>query len=127
MRGGAKLTTLLSARYPAIYPGIEESPAIATPAQKRAVKTYRAHLAERGLVRFEVIAREGDRELVRALAKKLSEGAPETAQIRAAFSEPNEKYVPKKGGIVEELLKSPLAGSGVNFKRYRGPWRKVDL
>jgi hypothetical protein len=91
------------------------------------VKTYRAHLAERGLVRFEVVAREGDRELVRTLAKKLAEGSPETAQIRAAFSGPSEKYVPKKGGIVEELLKSPLAGSGVKFKRYRGPWRKVDL
>jgi len=37
------------------------------------------------------------------------------------------KYVPKKGGIINELLKSPLAGSSVKFKRYRGPWRKVDV
>ena len=78
-------------------------------------------------MRFEVVAREGDRELVRALAKKLAEGAPETAQIRAAFSGASEKYVPKKGGIIDELLRSPLTGSGVQFKRYRGPWRKVDV
>ena len=78
-------------------------------------------------MRFEVVAREGDRELVRALAKKLSEGSPEAEKIRETFGRPSEKYVPKKGGIIEELLMSPLAGSGVKFKRYRGPWRKVDL
>ena len=79
------------------------------------------------MVRFEVVAREGDRELVRALAKKLAEDAPETAQLREAFGGQSAKYVPKKGGIIDELLKSPLAGSGVKFKRHRGPWRTVDV
>jgi hypothetical protein len=98
-----------------------------TPAQKRAVKNYRAGLAERGLARFEVVARDEDRELIRKLAKQLAENGPEAERIRRAVSEPAEKYVPKKGGIIEALRRSPLVGSGVKFERYRGPWRKVDL
>jgi hypothetical protein len=42
-------------------------------------------------------------------------------------SVPADKYIPKKGGIIEALRRSPLVGSGVEFERYRGPWRKVDL
>ena len=98
-----------------------------TPAQKRAIKNYRASLAERGLARFEVVAREADRELVRALVKELVEDGPQSGKIREAMSPPTEKYVPKKGGIYEALRKSPMVGSGVKFQRYRGPGRKVDL
>ncbi len=70
-----------------------------TPAQKRAVQNYRASLAERGLARFEVVAREADRELIRKLAKQLVDDGPEAARIRQAASQPSERYAPKKGGI----------------------------
>jgi hypothetical protein len=100
---------------------------MATSAQKRAVRNYRASLAERGLSRFEVVARDQDRDLIRKLARQLAEDGPEAEMIRRAVSAPAHKYIPKKGGIIEALRRSPLVGSGVEFERYRGPWRKVDL
>jgi hypothetical protein len=91
------------------------------------VQNYRARLAERGLSRFEIVARDEDRDLIRALAKQLAEGGPAAARIREAIGQPSEGYAPKTGGIFEALRRSPLVGSGVKFKRYRGAWRKVDL
>ena len=88
-----------------------------TPAQNRAVRNYRAGLAERGLARFEVVARDADRELIRALARRLAEDGPEAAKIREAVGSRGEGYVPKKGGVIEALRRSPLVGSGVEFKR----------
>lgn len=98
-----------------------------TPAQKRAVQNYRASLAERGLARFEVVARETDRELIRTVAKQLAENGPEAAKIRQTVGQLGEPCAPKKGGIYEALRNSPLVGAGVKFKRYRGPGRKVEL
>jgi hypothetical protein len=43
--------------------------------QKRAIQNYRARLGER-LARFEVLGRETDRDLIRALARRLAETAP---------------------------------------------------
>ena len=100
---------------------------MATAAQKRAVRNYRASLAERGLSRFEVVARDEDREIIRKLAKQLAEDGPEAEMIRRVVSVSAQKYIPKKGGIIEALRRSPLVGSGVKFERYRGPGRKVDL
>jgi hypothetical protein len=100
---------------------------MATPAQKRAVQNYRASLAKRGLGRFEVVAREADRELIRILAKRLAEEGPEAAKIRATIAPLEEKYLPKKGGIVEALRRSPLVGSGVEFKRSNDPARRVEF
>jgi hypothetical protein len=98
-----------------------------TPAQKRAVQNYRASLAQRGLGRFEVVARATDRELIRALAKRLAEDGPEAARIRATIA-PNEgQYVPRKGGIIDALRHSPLVGSGVAFKRSTDSPRRVGF
>jgi hypothetical protein len=100
-----------------------------TPAQKRAVQNYRASLAERGLTRFEVVARETDRDLIKALAKRLVENGPEAESIRKAAGEarPENIYTPKRGGILEALRNSPLVGSGVKLTRSRKPWRTVEL
>ena len=100
-----------------------------TPAQKRAVSNYRASLAERGLARFEVVAREADRAMIRKLAKQLAEDGVEAELIRKLVngSQPAPPYTPKRGGILEALRNSPLVGSGVKFTRSRKPWRKVEL
>jgi toxin FitB len=42
--------------------------------QRRAIDNYRTRLTERGMVRFEVIGRETDRQLVRSIARRLAEG-----------------------------------------------------
>jgi hypothetical protein len=96
-------------------------------AQKRAVQNYRASLAERGLSRFEIIARERDRELIRNLAKQLAEDGPEADRLRKAIGAPSAAAVPEVGGIYEALRRSPLVGASLVFKRPRGHGRKVDL
>ena len=98
-----------------------------TPAQKHAVQNYRASLAKRGLGRFEVVAREADRELIRRLAKRLAENGPEAAKIRATIGPSEETYVAKKGGIIEALRRSPLVGSGLELKRSKDSARRVEL
>ena len=49
--------------------------------QKRAVQNYRSRLSGRGLARFEVLGLGSDRELIRALARRLAAGGPEAAKL----------------------------------------------
>jgi hypothetical protein len=51
--------------------------------QQRAHKNYRNRLAGRGWVRFEVVGRSSDRQLLRTLARRLAESGPESERIRA--------------------------------------------
>lgn len=55
-------------------------------AQQRAVRTYRSRLRRRGMARVEIVARNADRDLIRALAKRLAGDSPDAAEIRAAVS-----------------------------------------
>ncbi len=52
-------------------------------AQKRAIKNYRRRLQKRGMVRFEVLGLDANRELIRSLAKKLAQDDPEAQRIRS--------------------------------------------
>jgi hypothetical protein len=82
-------------------------------------------LTRRGVARFEVLAREGDRELIRSLAKRLAaDGADE---IRDAIRRAIETDVSRKGGVLAALRRSPLVGAGVRFVRPRVAGRKVAL
>lgn len=54
--------------------------------QKRAIQNYRSRLSKRGLARFEVLGRNADRDLIRSLAKRLSEDTPEALELRATVS-----------------------------------------
>jgi hypothetical protein len=96
-------------------------------AQKRAIENYRSRLGERGLARFEVLGRDADRELIRSLARKLTEETPEASNLRAVVSRSLAGGPPRRGGILEALLASPLAGSDLELKRPRGAGRKVVL
>ena len=55
--------------------------------QKRAIRNYRARLSKRGLARFEVLGRNADRNLIRALARRLAENGPDASQLRAIVAE----------------------------------------
>ena len=81
----------------------------------------------RGLVRFQVTGRDSDRELVRAVARRLAEDGPEADQLRAAVSKGVGTEAPKKGGILRALLASPLAGSELDLVRSREEGREADL
>ncbi len=95
--------------------------------QKRALKTYRERLSERGITRFEVQGREADRDLIRSLARRLAEDGPDASRIRATVSRTLSGEPPKKGGILAALRRSPLVGADLDLKRPFTPGRAVDL
>lgn len=96
-------------------------------AQKRAIRSYRARLNERGLARFEVLGRNADRDLIRSLARRLSEDGPEASRLRAAVRQSIAGGPPKKGGILAALRRSPLVGADLDLTRPRDEGRKVEI
>ncbi len=84
-------------------------------------------MAERGIVRFEVAAPDGDRDLIRALAKRLSEQGQEAEEARAAIAKVVGSEPPRPGGILAALRRSPLIGADIDFSRPREEGRAVDL
>ncbi|MBV8593536.1 MAG: hypothetical protein JOZ27_04445 [Caulobacteraceae bacterium] len=95
--------------------------------QRRAVMKFRARLAERGLARFEVTGRSTDRDLVRAVARRLSDGGPDSSRLRASIEGALDGGPPRTGGVLRALMASPLVGSDIRFDRPRLEGRAVDL
>jgi hypothetical protein len=95
--------------------------------QKRAIKNYRKRLQKRGMARFEVLGRDGDRELIRSLARRLAEEGPDAARLRAVVSQTISGEPPRKGGILEALRRSPLVGADIASIRRFEAGRKVEL
>jgi hypothetical protein len=100
---------------------------MSTRSQRRALKNYRTRLAERGMVRFEVIGLDIDRELLRFLARRLAEANSDAGRIRAAVRSAIADVSGKKGGILAALRRSPLVGADVDTKRAVAKDRKIDL
>ncbi|GLR91861.1 hypothetical protein [Bradyrhizobium iriomotense] len=95
-------------------------------AQKRAIANYRSRMTERGIVRFELQSLETDRDLIRMLARKLTEGQ-ETGQLRRTLQQAVSDEPSKPGGILTALRRSPLVGADLDLTRPREDVRKVDL
>lgn len=95
--------------------------------QKRAIQRYRSRLSKRGLARFEVLGREGDRELIRSLARRLAEDGPEASDLRVSVSKFLTGEPPRKGGILAALRRSPLVGMDLKLTRPREAGRDVDI
>jgi hypothetical protein len=100
---------------------------LADPSQKRALKAYRDRLGARGLARFEVLGRDGDRDLIRSLARRLAADTPDAAQLRTAVAQSLSGEPPKRGGILAALRRSPLVGADLDLARPFTPGRAVDL
>ena len=100
---------------------------MSTTPQHRAVTNYRQRLAQRGLARFEVLGRQADRELIRALARRLAASSPEAARLRATVRQALTGDRASKGGILAALRRSPLVGAELDLRRPRTPGRGVDL
>jgi hypothetical protein len=96
-------------------------------AQKRAIENYRSRLTKRGIVRFELQAFETDRDLIRTLARKLTEEGPGAGQIRRTIQQAVSGKPPKSGGILTALRRSPLVGADLDLARPREEGRKVGL
>ncbi|AYG60818.1 hypothetical protein QD460_09590 [Rhizobium jaguaris] len=95
--------------------------------QKRAIQNYRSRLGERGLARFEVLGLDGDRALIRSLARRLAEGGAESARIRDVVTRTISGEPPKTGGVYAWLRSSPLVGADIDLERVRGKVREIDL
>jgi hypothetical protein len=95
-------------------------------AQKRAIRNYRSRLQKRGVARFEVLGLEADRFLIRSLAKRLAQDDPEASRIRSEVMR-SVSDIPKKGGILAALRRSPLVGADLNMERSIEAGRKVNL
>src|SRR5260370_3748176 len=100
---------------------------MSTTPQKRALNNYRKRLSQRGLARFEVLGRAADRELIRSLARRLAGDGPEPARILATVRLTISGEHPKKGGILNALRRSPLAGADLDVNRPVTPGRRADL
>ncbi|MGO9485683.1 MAG: hypothetical protein ACLPX9_14020 [Rhodomicrobium sp.] len=96
-------------------------------AQKKAIKTYRARLVQRGLVRFEVMALRSDRDLIRALARRLAEDGKEATQVRTVVKKAVAGGPAKPGGILQALRRSPLVDASLDLSRPREEGRALDL
>lgn len=101
--------------------------ALSTTPQKRALKNYRKRLNQRGLARFEVLGLDGDRDLIRSLAKRLAGGDSDSVRIRATVRRTISGEPPKNGGILNALRRSPLVGADLDLKRPVILGREVDL
>jgi hypothetical protein len=95
--------------------------------QKRAIRNYRSRLSQRGLARFEVLGLDGDRDLIRSLARRLADNGPDAAQIRATVTQTISGEPPKTGGILAALRRSPLVGADLDFSRPHVERRKIEL
>ena len=95
--------------------------------QKRAIRNYRTRLGERGLARFEVLGRDADRDLIRALARRLAEEGPEASRLRAAVTQAVAGEPPRTGGILAALRRSPLVGADLDLQRPREEARGVEI
>ncbi len=96
-------------------------------AQQKATRNYRARLAQRGIKRFQMMALETDRELLRALARRLAEEGPEADRVRTEIKALVAGNPPKPGGILAALRCSPLVGADLDLSRPRVEGRRVDL
>jgi hypothetical protein len=79
------------------------------------------------MARFEVLGRNADRELIRALARRLASDDSDSARLRCAVRLAISGEPSKKGGILHALRQSPLVGADLDLSRPKISGRKVDL
>ena len=79
------------------------------------------------MARIEVLGRDADRGLIRALARRLAEEGPESDRLRTVVSRGVVDGRPRTGGVLDALRRSPLVGEDTVPPRPFEPGRKVDL
>ena len=97
-------------------------------AQRRAVLEFRNRQEAAGITRFEVAAPRRDKELIRSVAKRLSENGADAEKLRAEISvilgvDPLDEV----GAVWRALRDSPLVGADVKFPRIDSRGRKIKL
>lgn len=92
-------------------------------AQQRLVQSSRA----RGLVRFTVVGRDTDRNLLQSLATLLAQDTPQASELRATVSRSVAGEPSPKGGILAASRRSPLIEADLDLTRARDERPVPDL
>lgn len=95
-------------------------------AQRRAVENHRRRQRERGVGRFEVRGLEADKELLRAVARRLAEGGAASGELRTTIEAQVSPPATERGGILRALRQSPLVGAHLEVEREVGGGRDID-
>jgi hypothetical protein len=74
-----------------------------------------------------VLGLDTDRDLIRALARRLAQQGPEAARLRATVNQAIAGEPPPQGGILAALRRSPLVGADIDLRRPREEGRKVEI
>ena len=100
---------------------------IVSPSQKRVLDNYRLRLRIKGMSRFDVLGRDADRSMIRAVARKLAEDGPDAERLRVSLSRVIDADPSGKGGVLKAFRQSPLVGSGIIFERDQADRRDLEL
>jgi|SRR5471032_591451 hypothetical protein len=95
--------------------------------QKRAIETHRRRLGERGLARYEVRGLAGDKELVRALARRLAADDAAAARLRGEIERGVQAEPPSGRDIWQALRSSPFVGLDFEVEREFSAGRDISL
>lgn len=96
--------------------------------QRRALEAHRQRLAERGLTRFEVRGLDADKELIRGIARRLAVGDTDAGALRADLARRVVgSELPRIGGILAALRRSPLVGADLDLSREQTTGRDTRL
>ena len=79
------------------------------------------------MARYEVLGLEQDRELIRALAKRLAENDPGALEVREVVVKSIGPKEPARGGLWRMLRRSPLVGADLDVSRPFESGRQIDL
>jgi hypothetical protein len=99
---------------------------MATNAQRKAVQAHRRRRRASGVARFEVAAPTRDKQLIRDIAKRLTQEDADTvrAQLAKALTPAADQSI---GAIWRALRASPLVGADIEFPREKATMRKVEF
>jgi transposase len=97
------------------------------PSQKRALKSYRNRLQSLGIARFEVLGLEIDRDLIRSLAKQLTQNDSEARRLRSEIKRNLSGDSRRRGGLLAVLQLPALEGLELEITRPLDPGRDVTL
>lgn len=96
-------------------------------AQIRANQKYRERLARKGVARFELMALETDRALLRSLAKRLAENDANAQELRATIRSATMAVEEQPGSILHKLRQSPLVDADLSLQRDRNEGRRIEF
>jgi hypothetical protein len=98
---------------------------VASAAQTRAVNNYRKRLSKLGMARFEILGLKKDRELLRAVARRMAENTQEAEEMRASVRQKIAEKPGGKGSLIDVLRSWPLAE--LDLMRPHEEGRKINL